>query len=264
MKALMLACRVANWPFALTVGVIAWLMAWPLRSSLDLLFERPRQTFLMDVWTVLVREEFLRSYAVALVILAGCGLYALAVNKGPKLLRALWGIIHGKAHIVTAMAIAWLTASGNVVDRAMQRLSPDWKLPIWLTWLPEFALGVVFVLLAAAAGATLVGLYLVLSDRLFGWHRNDVFSAQSIIDYRNFLRLHIQPDGSVMIYPIGLRQVPRQWRARVTVEPSLEPETEPPTPKQAPPYYEPGDYNLSPHLIEAPIRIPAPKSITGA
>ena len=256
MRALMLACRVANWPFAFTVGAIAWLMAWPLRSSLNLLFERPRQTFLMDVWTVLVREEFLRSYAVALVILAGCALYALAVNEKSKLLRALWGIVHGKAHIVTAMAIAWLTASGNVVDRAMQRLSPDWKLPIWLTWLPEFALGVVFVLLAAVAGATLVGLYLVLSDRLFGWHRNDVFSAQSIIGYRNFLRLHIQTDGSVMIYPIGLRQVPRQWRARVAVEPVVVPETTTSPPEQqAPPYYEPGDYELRPHLIEAPIRI---------
>ena len=182
-----------------------------------LLFARPRQTFLVDVWNLLVREEFLRSYVVALVILAGCALYALAVNKGSKLWRALWGIVHGKGHIVTALAIAWLTAAGNVVDRAMQWLAPDWKLPIWLTWLPEFALGVVFVLIAAAAGATLVGLYLVLSDRLFGWHRNDVFSAQSIIDYRNFLRLHIQADGSLVIYPIGLRQVPRQWRARITV-----------------------------------------------
>ena len=130
----------------------------------------------------------------------------------------MWGAVHGKGHVVTALAIGWLTAAGNVVDRAMQWLAPDLKLPMWLMWLPEFALGVLFVLIAAAAGATLVGLYLVLSDRLFGWHRNDVFSAQSIIDYRNFLLLGIQPDGSLVIYPIGLRQVPRQWRARITVE----------------------------------------------
>jgi hypothetical protein len=252
MGALLLVCRSANWPFALAVGAIYWVLAWPLRSRLDLLFARPRQTFLLDVWNLLVREEFLRSYAVALMILIGCALYALAVNRGSKLWRALWGVVHGKGHIVAALAIAWVTAAGNVVDRAMQRLEPDWTLPIWLTWLPEFVLGILFVLIAAVAGATLVGVYLVLSDRLFGWHRNDVFSAQSIIDYRNFLRLHIQKDGSLVIYPIGLRTVPRQWRARITVERREEDRAG----KQAPPQYEPGDYDLSPHLIEAPIRIP--------
>ena len=249
---LLLIFRAANWPFAFTVGAIYWVLAWPLRSSLDLLFARPRETFLLDVWNLLVRQDFVRSYVVALVILIGCALYAVAVNKGSLLWRALWGLVHGKGHIVTALSIAWLAAAGNVIHRWMPRLMPDWKLPVWLMWLPEFALGVLFVLIAAAAGATLVGVYLVLSDRLFGWHRNDVFSAQSIVDYRNFLRLHIRADGSLVIYPIGLRRVPRQWRARITVERR----DDEPSRKQTAPYYEPGDYDLSPHLIEAPIRIP--------
>ena len=252
LRALMLVCRAANWPFALTVGVIYWVLAWPLRARLDLLFARPRQTFLMDIWNLLVRGEFLWSYVVALVILIGCALYAVAVNRGGTLWRALWGLIHGKAHIVTALTIAWLTAAGNGVERTMQWLTPDWRLPIWLMWLPDFALGIVFVFIAAVAGATMVGLYLVLSDRLLGWHRNDVFAAQSIIDYRNFLRLQIRPDGSLVIYPIGLRQVPRQWRARITVE-RREMEN---AGKQTQPQYEPGDYDLAPHLIEAPIKIP--------
>jgi hypothetical protein len=255
MRALWLVCRAANWPFAIAVGAIYWVLAWPLRASLDLLFARPRQTFLLDIWNLLVREEFLRSYLVALVILIGCALYALAVNEGSKLWRAVWGVVHGKAHIVTALSVAWLTAAGNLVDRLLQWLAPDWKLPIWLAWLPDVALGVVFVLIAAVTGATLVGLYLVLSDRLFRWHRNDVFAALSIIDYRNFLRLHFRPDGSLEIYPIGLRKVPRQWRARITVERRKEEHAD----TQVPPHYEPGDYDLSPHLIEAPIRIPPPE-----
>ena len=256
-RALMLVCRAANWPFALTVGVIYLVMAWPLRGSLDALFERPLVNVLVAVWDLLVRREFLRSYAVALVILAGCALYALAANKGSKLLRAAWGLVHGKAHIVTALAIAWLAAEGNALDRAVQSRMPDGVFPIWLAWLPGFVLGVVFVLMAAVVGATLVGLYLVLSDRLFGWHRNDVFAAQSIVDYRNFLRMHIEPDGSLVIHPIGLRRVPRKWRARVTVEPEMTEDS------QAPPCYEPGDYDLTPHLIEAPIRIGPSTPIAG-
>ena len=92
----------------------------------------------------------------------------------------------------------------------------------------------------------------MVSDRLFGWHRNDVFAVQSIVDYRNFLRMRIEKDGWLTIFPIGLARVPRQWRARVTMEPSEEDASA----EQARPLYEPGDYELLPHLIEAPIRVP--------
>ena len=50
-----------------------------------------------------------------------------------------------------------------------------------------------FALLAGLAGGTLVGIYLAVSDRYFDLHHNEVFAVQSLIDYRNFLRLHIRP-----------------------------------------------------------------------
>jgi hypothetical protein len=77
---------------------------------------------------------------------------------------------------------------------------------------------------------------------VLGWHTNEVFVSQSIMDYRNFLRIHVLPDGSLKIYPIGLRRTPRKWRyARERDDHQ--------------PYYEPTDRVLLPHLIEGPLTI---------
>jgi hypothetical protein len=103
-----------------------------------------------------------------------------------------------------------------------------------------FSLGL--VLLGGLAGATLVGVYFVVSDLLFGWHSNEIFAAQSIVDYRSFLRMHIAQSGKLTILPIGLRKVPLKWRLQLDR-------------KNSDPFYEPADEVLAPHLIEGPIII---------
>ena len=100
----------------------------------------------------------------------------------------------------------------------------------------------VIVFAGGVLGATLVGIYFVVSDMLFAWHTNEVFASQSIINYRNFLRMRIAPDGTLTIFPIGLREVPRKWRLRNAREPGQ-------------PLYEPTDRVPAPHLIEGPITI---------
>src|SRR4029450_7114071 len=106
---------------------------------------------------------------------------------------------------LTGLALSSLVASASVLHGWIA------PLPIWRE-LDEPVLGALLVVMAAVVGATIVGVYLVVSDRLFGWHRNDVFAVQSIIDYRSFLRIKIDESGTLSIFPIGLRRVPRQWR----------------------------------------------------
>jgi hypothetical protein len=87
-----------------------------------------------------------------------------------------------------------------------------------------------------------VGVYLVVSDMVFGWHTNEVFAAQSIPHYRNFLRMFLDTDGTLRIFPIGLRRTPRKWRyARERADHA--------------PYYEETDLLLAPHLIEGPLTV---------
>jgi hypothetical protein len=77
---------------------------------------------------------------------------------------------------------------------------------------------------------------------LLGWHTNQVFAAQSIMNYRNFVRIFVDPAGTLTIYPIGLRRIPRKWRyARERNDHDS--------------YYEPTDRVLQPHLIEGPLTV---------
>ena len=59
-----------------------------------------------------------------------------------------------------------------------------------------------------------MGLYLLISLNFFGRHEEEAFSALRIEDYKNFLRMHISSDGTLTIYPVKIKEVPRKWRKR--------------------------------------------------
>ena len=58
--------------------------------------------------------------------------------------------------------------------------------------------------------AELVAAYLLVASQ-FRAHVNELFAAQSIEDYKGFLRLRIDPDGSLTVYPIGIERRVRHW-----------------------------------------------------
>jgi hypothetical protein len=72
---------------------------------------------------------------------------------------------------------------------------------------------------------------------------NDAFSAIGVEDYKNFLRLRIDPSGALTVYALGLRRVARAWRVQAEGAPGD-------------PHLVPTDLQLEPHLIEC-IVIPA-------
>jgi hypothetical protein len=43
---------------------------------------------------------------------------------------------------------------------------------------------------------------------------NELFAGQSIVDSKSFLRLHINKNGDLTIYPIGVDRVCRKWTVR--------------------------------------------------
>jgi hypothetical protein len=82
------------------------------------------------------------------------------------------------------------------------------------------------------SAATVMGAYLLLCLNGLGRHWNEAFSSLRIRHFKCFLRLRIDRDGKLVIYPIGLRRVPLD-RAE--------------DPKRSP--------DLNPHLIEPPIQV---------
>ena len=118
--------------------------------------------------------------------------------------------------------------------------SADWLLegldgPLF--WVPFF------VFITAVGGllsALLTGVYLYIADA-FGTNTNELFAAQRIMDYKNFLRLHVDQDG-VTVYPVGVEKVPRKWKLRTEGE-------------RHEPWFEPAGPYTPARLIEAPIHV---------
>jgi hypothetical protein len=162
-----------------------------------------------------------------LVALVMAGAYAFAHLSESALghfRRRALGLLHGLAHLGLAALGTWLW----------------WELPPH-AWPWPWSLIAELVLYGAVAGLAateLVAVYLLIAAR-FDVNLNELFSAQAIIDSKSFLRLHITADGTLTIYPIGLRRAARNWKA--------DPDGAPHDPWLTP--AEP----LRPHLIEAPI-----------
>lgn len=178
--------------------------------------------------------------AMLLVIVLWGGLSAFADLKG-ALAKAGLGAVHAAAHLVLAVALMW----GFAVLNLGVGLSP-WgvhALPHALLFAAEM------VVAGGLLGGALMGLYLLLTNRLFrlvgvrGVHANELFSCQHIPHYKHVLRLHVEADG-LTIYPIGVPAVETGW--------SLRPDGRPEDP-----WFEgTGPVVDRAELIEPPVRVP--------
>eukprot|EP00002_Diphylleia_rotans_P017972 TRINITY_DN3481_c0_g1_i6.p1 TRINITY_DN3481_c0_g1~~TRINITY_DN3481_c0_g1_i6.p1 ORF type:complete len:585 (-),score=84.59 TRINITY_DN3481_c0_g1_i6:67-1821(-) len=87
---------------------------------------------------------------------------------------------------------------------------------------------------------THMGLYLTVCQNVFGMHFED-FSAIIVDEYRHFLRLHIDKEGDLHIYSIGVRHPVREWVVKSIDGGSR---------------FHPAVGDICRHLIEEPVIIP--------
>ncbi|MCY1082696.1 metallophosphoesterase [Archangium lansingense] len=172
--------------------------------------------------------------------------------------RWLAGGLHGLAHITAAFLVAWggmyFTANGMGI---CQEILPGNTILVpgatlcaagWMHVWGKFFMGAFFTFLGGfLVGPFIMGLYLMVSVNTFKAHSNEAFISLAVADWKNFLRLRIDKDGQLTVFPVGLERVPRKWK-----------ET------HASPYapaYEPDDPEATPpRLIEPPIRVMPPRS----
>jgi uncharacterized membrane protein len=174
------------------------------------------------------------SVLLALVFAAALVLFAAAPGR---LLRGSVGIAHALVHVALAGAVALGT---------IELLSDAW--PDAPQWAQAGSVALACLAAGFLVGTFVLALYIVLADIAFGkdceQNANYVLAAQSIPDWKNFLRLRIGSDGALTIFPFGIEKVPRRWR--------LEPEGKPEDPWFVPADGEPA---VEPKLIETPIVI---------
>jgi hypothetical protein len=99
-------------------------------------------------------------------------------------------------------------------------------------------LGLVW-LLGGVGGVLGISGYLWITNCL-GYHGNEAFAPLHHMDQKNFLRLHIDGDGTLTVYPVGIDRVCRRWRFC-------------PQAAAHEPWLAPVKAEAKPHLIEAPI-----------
>lgn len=147
-------------------------------------------------------EERLVTIPLVVMILVTLGAavgFAYSPAGGPKQLRHLVaGLVHGTAHVAIGAAGAWLWLWLPFVD---------WPWP-----LPLLVAAVLYVPLAGLVACQLIALYLLVVSR-YGVNVNELYAAQGIEHYKSFLRLHIDRDGSLTMYPVAVPEAYRRWRA---------------------------------------------------
>jgi hypothetical protein len=146
----------------------------------------------------------LRNPLTLLVVLT---LFALLTGfaKPPAAVRARWaklatklamGAFHTVLHLATAATVAW------AATRTVAFADGFWYVVLVV---------VLVAVVGAVLGAVALGLYLFLALGLLGTHQTEVFSAIREEGYKNFLRLHIEPDGRLTVYSLGIDRVVKKW-----------------------------------------------------
>ena len=199
--------------FTLALTVFNLITLWGLASIQRQMRSHGWIAFLMDSTTFDV-QGLLTAFSTATItalttpglffwwatLLAGFIGFAISGKRrgGTLFAPSIAGVLHALAQIAGGMACYWLVA------KLIQNISPDFKYQ-WVAVI--FASALVY-----CYSGFLFGVYLFITHVLFGLHDQEVFSAQGIEDFKSFLRIKISKDG-LIIYPIGLEKVARDWKA---------------------------------------------------
>ena len=210
--------------FGLVPAAVYLMTIWMVSATIV----RPRPHDLGDA-IELTAQAFSRNPALTLWVLLLMAALVTFNDTHSRLYRWLGGLAHASAHWLCMFAIGWGAFAAA----------------LWLTpHLRIVRVATVAMLVAGAGwlvGSVLMGLYLLISLNVFGRHSEQAFSALRIEDYKHFLRLHIDREGALRIYPIRIERVPRRWRARTADDG---------TPSQVVP-----EDGFEPSMIEPPVSV---------
>jgi hypothetical protein len=218
--------RNKSWSFGLLIAALYFLLTLPIISTIDDLALQGEHRFAQI--TYIATESLVHSQLSMFLMLITVAGFVFFTDTHSTRFRIFMGGVHGIAHVLAAFSIALLV----VFLVARNTTAETWTLPIPWFGVFEFSLDLRLVLAAVViyvisflAGCFIMGVYLLLSLNLFGRHGNEAFSSLAVEDWKNFIRLHINEQGDLTIYPVGLRRVPRKWKNRAGASgPELEPD----------------------------------------
>ncbi len=149
------------------------------------------------------------------LLLLGAGVGFAMLPKGARDPRN-WvaGLAHGTVHLGVGVLGGWLWSTLPFAD--------------WVWPLSLLAALILYLPVSGFVATEVVCVYLLFASRAMV-NLNELFAGQAIIDEKSFLRLHLDRDGSLTIYPVAVPRVCRKWTATPDA-PADRPWFEPATP----------------------------------
>ncbi|MGH9151948.1 MAG: hypothetical protein ACRD03_06055 [Acidimicrobiales bacterium] len=212
-------------PLAGALGALQVLVVVMLTLHLD---ESHRDLGFVDLGRALWRSP--SAFLVLIIVIVVFGAMIRLAHDARGLPRLLIGLGH------SALQFGGLAAVIVAASRLTSSIDEPWSLLAFL--------GLVWVL-GGVGGVLGVSGYLWASNCL-GYHGNEAYAPLHHMDQKNFLRLHIDAGGRLVLYPIGIDRVGRRWT--FTPDAALQE-----------PWLAPAGTAPQPHLIEAPVPLGGPE-----
>jgi hypothetical protein len=229
-----------NPSFILFVGAFDLVFALVVRFSLTQGSSLRLHEFLQQTNPAKVTADILDD-PIGFVFVIGLAVVLIVFADAPTLpRRVLVGLVHWLLQYSLLLLVVWGMAHA-VADVPVTSFRLNLYVISFSVSIDTVVFAFAVTLVGGVAASELFSLYLFVMFTFFGRHATHAFSSQRIEGYRSWLRLHIDREGGLTIYPIGLRNVPKHWR--LLHDPAGRPT------------FEPIDRPLAPHLIEEPIRI---------
>jgi len=215
-----------NLPLAAVFGTVQVLLAFMMGLHLD---DRHVSLGVGDLLRAMWESP--TAFLLSLLVLASLVGMVRFAHDASGIGRVLLGLAHSTLQVAS---VAGVMIAASHLSTA---LGPEgaWSLLAFL--------GLVW-LLGAIAGMVGMAGYLWATNCL-GLHGTEGYAPLHHQDLKHFLRLHIEADGALTVYPIGVDRVGRKWTLC------------PDAPAHAP-WFAPDGSEPEPHLIEQPIRIGQP------
>ena len=201
-----------SWTFGLVIALLYWLIGLSMITNIDNPKYKDIQ-FTPSSITGGILYDLVNSPATLFFVVLTIVGFIFFTDTHLLRHRIPMGGLHALAHVSGSLKIAvfcvffipwpaswrWTFAVGGY------EFHPDFR--VLVTSLLIYLGGFV-------VGCFIMGLYLLVSLNLFNRHGNEAFSSLGIEDWKNFLRMQIDSNGNLTIYPIGIKRVPRKWKPR--------------------------------------------------
>jgi hypothetical protein len=212
-----------NLPLAAVFGTVQVLLAFMLGLHLH---ERHLSLGIDDLLQAMWESP--TAFLLSLLVLASLVGMVRFAHDATGIGRVLLGLAHSTLQVAS---VAGVMIAASYLSSAFG-LEGVWSLLVFL--------GLVW-LLGGISGMFGMAGYLWVTGCL-GLHNTEAYAPLHHQDLKHVLRLHIQADGALTLYPIAIDRVGRKW--------VLQPDA----PADAP-WFAPAGPEPEPHLIERPIRI---------